>query len=131
MTPIRIQRKRTKGWKMPNNTIYVGRPSRWGNPFKKVGDIIYLDAGYRRKILDKWIYVSSEKENDLLLLYEMLITDKIKTCTLTVSAFGDVMHWLRHFRKLNLSELKNKNLACWCKPDEPCHADVLLRLANI
>jgi len=30
--PIRIQRKRTKGWKMPENTVYVGRPTRWGNP---------------------------------------------------------------------------------------------------
>src|SRR4051812_21500077 len=35
--PIRIQRKRTKGWRMPPNTIYVGRPNRWGNPYK-VGD---------------------------------------------------------------------------------------------
>jgi hypothetical protein len=26
--------------------------------------------------------------------------------------------------------LANKNLACWCKPGEPCHADVLLELAN-
>ncbi len=34
MKPIRIQRKRTKGWKMPPNTIYVGRPSKWGNPFR-------------------------------------------------------------------------------------------------
>jgi hypothetical protein len=31
--PIRIQRKRTKGWRMPPNTVYVGRPTRWGNPF--------------------------------------------------------------------------------------------------
>ncbi len=31
--PIRIQRKRTKGWKMPENTVYVGRPTKWGNPF--------------------------------------------------------------------------------------------------
>ncbi len=32
--PIRIQRKRTNGWKMPPNTIYVGRPTKWGNPHK-------------------------------------------------------------------------------------------------
>jgi hypothetical protein len=30
----------------------------------------------------------------------------------------------------NLHRLKGKNLACWCKPDSPCHADVLLELAN-
>lgn len=29
-----------------------------------------------------------------------------------------------------IGELRGKNLACWCKPGEPCHADVLLELAN-
>jgi Domain of unknown function (DUF4326) len=28
------------------------------------------------------------------------------------------------------SHLRGKNLACWCKPGQPCHADVLLELAN-
>ncbi len=32
--PERIQRKRTKGWTMPENTVYVGRPSKWGNPYR-------------------------------------------------------------------------------------------------
>jgi Domain of unknown function (DUF4326) len=32
--PKRIQRKRTKGWRMPPNTFYVGRPTAWGNPFE-------------------------------------------------------------------------------------------------
>lgn len=31
--PKRIQRKRTRGWKMPPNAVYVGRPSAFGNPF--------------------------------------------------------------------------------------------------
>jgi hypothetical protein len=35
MTPQRIQRMRTKGWKMPPNTVYVGRPTRFGNPFTR------------------------------------------------------------------------------------------------
>src|SRR5271166_4447220 len=35
--PKRVQRKRTKGWKMPPNTVYVGRPTQYGNPCK-VGD---------------------------------------------------------------------------------------------
>ena|SRR3990167_462766 len=34
MKPVRIQRQRKKGWRMPPNTVYVGRPSKWGNPFK-------------------------------------------------------------------------------------------------
>lgn len=27
-------------------------------------------------------------------------------------------------------QLKGKDLACWCPLDEPCHADVLLKIAN-
>ena len=33
--PRRIQRSRAKGWRMPGNTVYVGRPSKWGNPFSR------------------------------------------------------------------------------------------------
>ncbi|MBC2741564.1 MAG: DUF4326 domain-containing protein [Desulfosarcina sp.] len=32
--PKRIQRKRIKGWRMPPNTVYVGRGSKWGNPHR-------------------------------------------------------------------------------------------------
>lgn len=38
MTPQRVQRKRTKGWRMPPNTVSVTRPGRWGNPWK-VGQV--------------------------------------------------------------------------------------------
>ena len=34
MTPVRIQRKRTKGWRMPPGARYVGRPTIWGNPYR-------------------------------------------------------------------------------------------------
>jgi hypothetical protein len=30
----------------------------------------------------------------------------------------------------SLGELRGKNLACWCPLDQPCHADVLLEIAN-
>lgn len=31
--PQRIQRKRSKRWRMPLLAVYVGRPTRWGNPY--------------------------------------------------------------------------------------------------
>jgi len=31
--PHRVQRKREAGWRMPPDTIYVGRPTQWGNPW--------------------------------------------------------------------------------------------------
>jgi hypothetical protein len=36
----------------------------------------------------------------------------------------------RHAMTLDLSPLRGKNLACWCKPGTACHADILLTLAN-
>ena len=33
MKPQRIQLKRTKGWRMPENTVKVDRTTKWGNPF--------------------------------------------------------------------------------------------------
>jgi len=40
--PKRIQRKRTKGWTMPEGAKYVGRPTKWGNPFR-------VDDGHTRQ----------------------------------------------------------------------------------
>lgn len=48
MTAHRIQRRRTAGWRMPPNTVYVGRPSRWGNPIPVInGDRATAVAAYR------------------------------------------------------------------------------------
>ena len=100
----RIQRKRTKGWRMPENTVYVGRPTKWGNPFK-VGDVIHRDPLYSGR--DEVV-----RDNDhAVQLYEK---------------------WLFNQRSANqlVSELIGKNLACFCPLDKPCHADVLLKLAS-
>lgn len=111
--PKRIQRKRTKGWKMPENTVYVGRPTKWGNPFK-VGDkvnIIDLPTG---------IPVWSE--------------DNIREINYPSQAVNIYKHWLMdkiHEGILNPEELRGKNLACFCKEDEWCHAGKEKRIQKI
>lgn len=45
-----------------------------------------------------------------------------------VAAFRDWIKSTQHFAALD--DLRGRNLACWCKPGSPCHADVLLDLAN-
>jgi hypothetical protein len=102
----RVQRERTRGWKMPENTVYVGRPSKWGNPWKPEQ---YWDAGFSG---------SAEVA--------------IKYCIEAYKAWllGQ-KHWA-HGQLApipNVAELRGKNLACWCALDQPCHADVLLELA--
>lgn len=71
--------------------VYIGRPSKWGNPF-----IIGRD-GTRQDVVDK---------------YREWITNGDGKCLLK-----------------QLSELKDKTLGCFCKP-EACHGDVLVELIN-
>jgi uncharacterized protein DUF4326 len=116
--PVRIQRKRTKGWKMPADTVYVGRPGPWGNPYEP-GD--YLDKGPYAGITVR------DTIHAVVLFREWALTairgqaqpqengDPAPTKTEVAAA---------------LEELRGKNLACWCAVGSPCHADVLLELAN-
>lgn len=101
--PIRIQRKRTKGWSMPPNTVYVGRGSIFGNPFK-VG--LHGDA---KECVDKYINYMLPYSHEKGTLYEFYIS----VCNLEL-----------------IQTLKGKNLACWCKENEICHGDWLIEIAN-
>ena len=47
-----------------------------------------------------------------------------------VEAYHEVLQASKATRDLARSELRGKNLACWCKIGEPCHADLLLEIAN-
>ena len=117
--PTRIQRRRTRGWKMPPNTVSVTRPSLFGNPFTVARAI---EAGFIRRSSDPganeflvasfrhWLF---EAPNGRRWWWEGSESDQQK---------ADIRH--------RLPELCGKNLACWCPLDQPCHADVLLELAN-
>lgn len=105
--PQRIQRQRTKGWKMPPNTVYVGRPSRFGNPFVvgKDGTAAECVAKYRNMLMP---YRHHGGNSSLENFY------------LSTANIQDIQ-----------ASLRGKNLACWCPIDQPCHADVLQEIANM
>lgn len=120
----RIQRKRTKEWRMPENTLYVGRPSKWSNPFMLVDDAIYIHVGYRRKGLGPWVFYNLGDIEDVVYLYGKLLDG-------TEFVNHDCQYWSNHFKKLNLDELRKYDaLACWCPIGTPCHIDVLIELLN-
>lgn len=49
---------------------------------------------------------------------------------LAVACFSQMVETNRDFRILAKQELRGKNLACWCGVGMPCHANVLLKIAN-
>lgn len=113
--PKRIQRKRTRGWKMPENTVYVGRPSKWGNPFEV------------KQFLDHWLVIRGGKA-----LFEFSSQyPKLYAMLQSINCYMDYIDAMTTSERSDfLSGLQGKNLACWCPLDQPCHADVLLELAN-
>ena len=100
--PVRIQRKRTKDWRMQTESkalnglyaVYVGRPTKWGNPFRIGRD------GTAKECVDK---------------YRTLIAGN---------------RWTSPNEWEIRGKLRGRNLVCFCPLDQPCHADILLELAN-
>jgi hypothetical protein len=114
--PVRLQLSRRAGFNLQALSlatnglpaIKVDRSTRYGNPFTAQA---FWDAGYKG-----------------------LIEVANANC---VGAFKAWMIGERHWAhggtlpdKPDLSPLRGKNMACWCAHGLPCHADVLLDLAN-
>ena len=92
---------------MPPDAVYVGRPTRWGNPFPigmmlPDGDPVELQyRATRRDVVDRFD-----------------------------DACAGLMVGGPLFSAEDLAPLAGRDLVCWCPLDQPCHADVLLELAN-
>lgn len=107
--PIRVRLSRAKGWRMPPNTVKVDRSTKWGNPFV-AGDVGIPDAAeavrrFKAAVIgfeagDSYCRPNAHPE----------------------SYIGQIIR--------DAKELRGLNLACWCALDAPCHADVLLEIAN-
>ena len=90
---------------MPPNTVSVCRPGPWGNPFKLTTfkGLTHADVvrNFKHWLARDLSYRSAER-----------VYGKPPTT------------------KQIRDALRGKNLACFCPPYKPCHADVLLRIAN-
>jgi hypothetical protein len=91
----------------------VARPSRFGNPFTITGA---ADAGWpfpQRAIVDlyrDWLAGTFDGVGDVYLIGQ--------------STYDRT--WVR----AHLPDLRGRDLACFCDLHSPCHADVLIDLAN-
>lgn len=106
--PERVQRRRTAGWRAPEDAVYVGRGSRWGNPWK-VGSTGWtvLPGG--------WI---DRRPHDPLTREQAV--DSFR------NAHTHDVEYLRDIRE----QLAGRDLMCWCRLDQVCHADWLLEVAT-
>jgi hypothetical protein len=121
VTPQRMQLSRAPGFNLQAASLalnglpalVVARPSRWGNPHS-----VWRDGG-------QWYVTSrgcSHRAVDSQAEGLALAAERHKAeCLNAAPYYGSATALL---------ELRGKNLACWCKAGAPCHADVLLQLAN-
>jgi len=129
----RIQRKRSKGWKSPPNTVYVGRPTVWGNPFYVRQKAFRIDDVWEVRCYEELLSEFSNKKDaqaEAVRLFEKWFSTEIADIGTELHNFRNKYGWKGFSLACAVNMLRGKNLSCWCGADEPCHADVLLRLAN-
>lgn len=142
--PRRLQRRRTKGYRLPASTVCVGRPSKWGNPLRLLQNDLHSDlltraCGYMPSdegrhaatVVLHWLWIWPIEER-------LPIPAKPNRFSGVSPAL--LATWRRDVVPLHLGEppsladiraaLRGRNLACWCPLDRPCHGDTLLYLAN-
>jgi hypothetical protein len=119
MSPKRIQLSRKKGWRKPEGAVVVSRPSVYGNPWR-MQDVDHFNnpqpttRAERERRRRAWAVAQYARE-----LRERGFTGDDVT-------MGEQFVTIAQIRE----RLRGKDLACWCPLDQPCHADVLLEIAN-
>ena len=115
--PERIQRRRTKGWRLPDGAVSVTRPSEFGNPFR----VSRLNG---HPDYDWWVEYSTTSV--------WFFKTKVEAADAAVRLYR---HWIdlpqnHKLRARARLALHGKNLACFCRLEDSCHADVLLSISN-
>ena len=97
---MKVLNKRTDN--IPPGAVYVGRPSKWGNPYSM----------QRIRAVNPGMTLEDAHKEAVRCYREWL--ESLSAVSLAT---------------LDIKQLRGKDLVCWCAP-MPCHADVLLELAN-
>jgi hypothetical protein len=127
MTPVRIQRRRTRGYDMQAVSlainglpcISVTRPGRWGNPYDVRVFGRELSMALFRETMDGCWSPSLVKD----------VSDEL--CDLAYAAHCAFMKRIRHHpAEAARDELRGHNLACYCAENLACHSSILLEIAS-
>ena len=114
-TPKRIQMTRQRPWRAEHpDAVIVARPGRWGNPYR----VTLVNR-------ESWEVYRGEEFISAWPTKDMAVTDAVKRFAIMLD------HHRAPWGPDDIrAELAGRDLACWCPLDQPCHADVLLELAN-
>jgi len=109
---------------MPENAVYVGRPSRWGNPFRIYHGHTLIGPPWSTARA-AWAHLPADE-----CVNAYVTSSAGQTATDAVEAFANLLAVRRRDEPDKLARwlapLRGRDLACWCPLDQPCHADALL-----
>lgn len=146
--PVRLQLRRTKGWRLPPNARICARPTKYGNPYAyrtrhalarmPAADLVTPWEFEGRCSADgaehQMVWPGGEVTNHTVRY--MTVEECVATHRRALIAPTKSLR-LYHRRTceyitvdLVRAELAGRDLACWCQPDRPCHVDTLLWVAN-
>ncbi len=108
---------------MPPNTVYVGRPSQFANPYPIRGWISRDDE-------DLWPHVARLIPGGPQMFGIPFRQVRVASAEMAVQAYFDYIIERPSLTLAAIDTLHGKDLACWCRLENPCHADVLLELAS-
>jgi hypothetical protein len=123
---------------MPENTISVARPTKFGNPYR-VGDTQMrfpsIDGSQQWEHEGRLHKASGQRHeyyHSEGVWIKGVWVDRVTWHDVRDATVQECVDLFRadYASRLPLAQLAGKNLACWCPLDQPCHADVLLELAN-
>jgi hypothetical protein len=112
--PVRLQRRRTKGSRLPAGTRCVDRTTSFGNPFRVDRPTVMIrDAAGVEHRVDRVLTVA----------------EAIQQYRRHHGYGWDLERWAAFTTKVR-RELSGQNIACYCRPDALCHGNDLLAIAN-
>lgn len=120
MTAARIWRRHTRGWRAPDGAVPAARTGRnigWGNPYR------ITSPGDAPGPADwEWSGRTWWPVGDA--------TIAVDGADHAVDLYRELVLRTPQYQADARATLAGKDLMCWCRPGEPCHADLLLRIAN-
>lgn len=130
--PTRIQRQRTKGWRAPEGAVYVGRGTRWGNPYKLGTTLVRYPATNG----DRWELEGRLSKTPGEMHHFRHPDGTVTWHQVEPASIDQVLELYRRWLTLRPELIEQARMAlpgralmCWCPPG-PCHADILLAIAN-
>lgn len=128
----RIKRERTKGWRMPENSVYVGRPSKLGNPFYEQDGFIFVPNLVNKKYHIPIAFIGDmpleQQRQELVNCYRQWLNGEKEFYGIPFDGGNHKLFPTPPTTEEIREFVNGRDPVCWCSLDKQCHADVIIKI---